>query len=123
MNLTTALYLTDFLGSIGDTSFPLGVGGLFVLGIAAIGRVLCCDEYIDRKGAFERTWISVLKKWPIPLVFMSISCAIPSKSTMYMMLGSSYLQDSSIPTKVSRALELKLDDYIKELMAPKKEDK
>jgi hypothetical protein len=34
---------------------------------------------------------------------------------MYLMIGAEYLSKSAIPTKVEKALNLKLDEYINEL--------
>jgi hypothetical protein len=48
---------------------------------------------------------------------------VPSKSSMYLMLGTAYLQESNLPKKVSQALELKLDEYINELTQNKKDGK
>ncbi len=46
----------------------------------------------------------------------------PAKNTMYLMMAASYLQESNLPAKVSKALELKLDKYIDELTDRKKDE-
>jgi hypothetical protein len=115
MTLTTALYLTDFLNNI-DCLLALLFGlGCMVMLVAGFGKALCQDRYIDNNGTFERLWTAILKKWFIVLILGIICCLLPNKNTMYMMLGASYLQDSTLPSKVSQALEIKLDEYIKEL--------
>lgn len=64
--------------------------------------------------------IKILNKnaWIIILLVIT-SCFIPSKETMYLMLGTSYLKDSDLPKKVSQAIELKLDSVIKDLKESK----
>jgi hypothetical protein len=70
------------------------------------------DVFLDKifgawKYIYKRIWIMII-------VFL-IVIITPTKQTMYLMLGSSYLSQSNIPAKVSAALELKLDDVIQKL--------
>ncbi len=123
MNLTTALYLTDTLHQFAETFSFIGICGLIALIIAAIGKLICFGEYIDDDGDFSKAWSKVLKTWPFILTMVFASCLFPAKNTMYMMLGASYLQDTNLPKKVSQALEMKLDDYIRQLSDVKKDEK
>lgn len=56
----------------------------------------------------------------LPILALLITIFIPGETTMYMMMGSSYLSNSQIPSQVSEILNLKLADVIKNL---KKEEK
>lgn len=40
------------------------------------------------------------------------SCFIPSQLTMYSMVGVKYLSDSQIPEKVTKLVNIKLDEFI-----------
>ena len=40
------------------------------------------------------------------------SCFIPSQLTMYSMVGVKYLSDTQIPEKVTKLVNMKLDEYI-----------
>lgn len=116
MNLSTAIYLTELIdnakGILLVLSFLLGL-----LMVLTIPLYLCAndngDEYI------VQICEKVLKKYWLLIVILGAMIPLPSKEAMYLMLGSSYLEQSNIPTKVSQALELKLDDYIKELRGTK----
>ncbi len=121
MNLTTALYLTDLVDNMNcSTSFVLAAG-VITLTAACVGKLWCSDKWADEDGHADKMWTSIIKKWWMLMPILAINCLFPAKSTMYMMLGSSYLQESNIPKKVSAALELKLDDYLTQLTSKKKE--
>lgn len=115
MNLTTALYLTNLISNLGFITAALLLAGGGTLLIAFIGHIFCLDEYNDRNGHGAKFWSAILKKWWIVALTAVVAVSLPSKSTMYMMLGTSYLQESNLPAKVAQALEMKLDDYLKEL--------
>lgn len=119
MTVTTALYLVDLCENINILLGIFMILGLIALGIACVGRIMCLDEYIDRSGNAKIAWEKIIKKWPVVFVTGLVACLLPLKSTMYMMMASSYLADSHLPAKVSQALEIKLDDYIKELTTKK----
>lgn len=115
MTLTTALYLCGFLDAL-DVLLTIAFTVLLVLFlVSGIGWIFCQDEYVDRTGVFEGVWKSILKKWWVLAIVCTLVAAIPSQSTMYIMLGASYLNHSNLPTKVEKALELKLDYYIDSL--------
>jgi hypothetical protein len=121
MNLTFALYLTDVLSAI-DAIFGfifvfalITFIGLFIAFIATRGDYRKDEDdlpVIIFKKIYSKLWVVILCF--IPLVI------IPTKTTMYLMLGSSYLSQSNIPNKVSEALNLKLNNIIDDL---KKKDK
>jgi len=116
MNVTTALYLVDVINSIDNligvtwTVYifcMLGLSGMYTLSI--IGR----EE--EQKVIFKKILKMFLGKWWLIAISILISLAIPSKNTMYLMLGTSVLSTSNLPAKVTQAIQLKLDAAIKEL--------
>lgn len=115
MNLNTALYLTNIIHHFYCMLILMFLIGLIVLLVAFVGKIFCFHEYTDVDGEAEKMWTAILKKGWIVLIIAITGIFIPGDRTMYLMLGVSYLQDSNLPTKVSKALELKLDNYIKEL--------
>jgi hypothetical protein len=120
LTLTTALYLTDSFTSVDNI---LGV----ICVMSALVTLFSIIYYINSKTEGEdddaKLWGKyALNAFIIFIAFGLISSLIPSKKTMYLMMGAHYLQDSNIPKKVSQALELRLDKYIDELK-DKKADK
>jgi heme/copper-type cytochrome/quinol oxidase subunit 2 len=116
MKLAFFLYLTDILHSINEVFIFLIVIYFAVLaGFIFISATTQdnCDKEIHN-SAIAATKKIIYKWWAIALIAL-ISLAIPTQRTMYLMLGSIYLSKSNLPSKVSQALELKLDDIIKEM--------
>lgn len=117
MTLTSALYWTDILGNVGEISnviIILGIAFFCVLSIIYIA--LMDDKYeIKKLELFKR----ILKKWWVLILCFVMYAATPSRTTMYLMLGTTYLEQSNLPSKVSETLELKLDEYIKQLKEAK----
>lgn len=112
MNLSTAIYLTEIVDNINKALAMLFISGLLAI-VISIPLYLFAED--NNLPTMERITKNILKKYWVLILMLVISVPIPSKDAMYLMLGSSYLEQSNIPTKVSQALELKLDDYIKEL--------
>ena len=116
MNLTLALYLTDVLISINNIfGFIFIIFMVFTITLS-IAFMATRDNYSQEendiplslfKEIYKKLWVIILCIIPILL--------IPSKTTMYLMLGSNYLSQTNIPSKVSEALNLKLTDIIEEL--------
>lgn len=116
MNLTLALYLTDVLISINNIfGFIFIIFMVFTITLS-IAFMATRDNYSQEendiplslfKEIYKKLWVIILCIIPILL--------IPSKTTMYLMLGSSYLSQTNIPSQVSETLNLKLTDIIEEL--------
>jgi heme/copper-type cytochrome/quinol oxidase subunit 2 len=121
MTLTAALYLTDILTSVKEVIVVLAIVGVVVILFASIlfFSVESTDSDADQQ---MNSCMRIIKKWPYVALLVMLIVILPSKKTMYLMLGATYLQDSNLPTKVSKALELKLDDYIKELSGNNKNE-
>lgn len=119
MTLSQWLYLVDVLDNI-DTLIGLSVFSF--LAFLVIFGVVSSVWHDDDDGFPEwvrKAWSSIYRKMWVFFVALSVSLLIPSQKTMYLMLGSSYLSTTGIPTKVQQALELKLDDVINELKHPR----
>jgi hypothetical protein len=117
MNLYQALYIVNIIDNIDK-----GIAVLFGIGILVL--IVTAFKYFifrfeDEDVSLE---LKIIKKYWILLLLMVLDAPIPSKSTMYMMLGVKYLDQSGIPKKVTEALELKLDEYIEELKDDKKNE-
>lgn len=120
MSLNTALYLVNIIDNVNQ-----GISIIFVLGIICL--IACLIAYglwsIDQdEDCYPVNIVKILKKWWVLIVILIATIPIPSKSTMYLMLGSIYLEQSNLPRKVTQALELKLNDYIKEFQEEGKDD-
>lgn len=114
MSLTAALYLVNLVSNI-DFVLGLFFTVIFIASGISFFFVFTAEEYNDHEQTQVRRAKKVISKAWIGVVLISISALIPCKNTMYLMLGSSYLEQSNLPSKVSTALELKLDGYISEL--------
>lgn len=120
MTLSAWLYIVDVLNSINNMAvifFIVSGVGLFAFGFASTATIYSSEDWIE--------WRKKVKKYSkliwIPILSLLFFVFLPSEKTMYLMLGSSYLSSTGIPTKVQKALELKLDDVIKDLS--KKDEK
>lgn len=122
MTLTSCLYLVEVISNINDI-----IGILLLISIVGIlvpiivwGMSFILDEHHLRDSIYKVFKLHYKKAW-ILIILIALNVIIPTKKTMYLMLGTNYLSQSGIPTKVSQALELKLDDIIQELK-PKESD-
>lgn len=116
MTLTTALYLTDILENV-QACFLIGLLlGAIIMTFAVIGYFINSDCPKDSDFLICQ---SVVRKWWIIALLAIICAAIPSKSTMRLMLATEYLNRTDLPEKAVKALELKLDDYIDEIKGKK----
>lgn len=122
MNASTALYWTDVISNTKYIFMVINILTIIFFIIAIAGKLICMDKHIDEDGKADALWTSIIKKWPWLIFMLSISAVLPEKNTLYMMVGASYLQESNLPSKVSKAIELKLDNYIKELSVHTKEN-
>lgn len=115
MSLTLILYLTDIFNNLSCAIFILIIlyFGILLCTFVAWENSYSADE--EAKSRFNK----VAKNGWVVIVLIFFCSIIPSKSTMYLMMGSSYLSSSNLPSKVSQALELKLDDVIKDLTKEK----
>lgn len=123
MTLLFLLYLTGLLHSI-----DLILGFSCFIGILsfAITIFLWCvsdDGYHKEWHAqIDKLIKFLIKKSWIIIIIIFIDIFIPTKETMYLILGTKYLADSNIPSQVSEILGLKLKDIITELKKDKKND-
>lgn len=112
MSLSLLLYIVDVISNMNcllSLLFFIISGSLLVLLIAFV----CSDD--DDKEKLITILKYIYKKIWICISIVILIIILPSSTTMYLMLGTSYLQSTNIPIKVQQALELKLDDVISEL--------
>lgn len=112
MSITTLIYLMGLLSSINYALFVFAI-------IFLVMTIVCGILYLSAQdfGEIEEqeNLSRKIKKWSIHFVFIVVLMAtIPSKKTMWLMLGSSALEKSDIPEKVLIIINKKLDDIIKE---------
>ena len=111
MNIEFFIYLADVLPGLGCFLSVTGTIGLIVFSIVTF----ICSRALIEDDQFN---ISELKKIKLHYIFtviflsLFIGAFIPSQKTMYLMLGSSYLKNSTIPTKVEQVLNKKLDEFL-----------
>lgn len=123
MTLSFLLYLTEIihnidciLGIISGIAFMTCFGGIFFWCVTN-------DGYHDKGHAQAYKFLMyLLKKSWIFIIVIFMQIFIPTKTTMYMMLGSKYLSDSNIPAQVSEILNIKLNDVLKQLKKENKDD-
>ncbi len=111
MKLSLALYLVNLMDNMSIALSLIIFFGCLIILSCFLYEILM-DEDCKRQCVS-----SILKKYWILIFLILINIGIPSNKTMYMMLGTTYLEQSNLPKKVAEALELKLDDYIEELKA------
>ena len=115
MNVTWALYFVDVIHSL-DTMIGLS-WFLYFSALAISGVVGAVSASLDNSpdNLASKIFKILAKKWWAFALSVVVAVAIPDKNTMYLMLGTSMLSTSNIPSKVSEAIELKIDSVIKEL--------
>ena len=115
MNITFVLYLTEV--AININNIFGGAVCFYLLAILVTGFIYIMSRAIEKEpSSMAAKVLTILyKKLWLFLIVVIVSIFVPSKQTMYLMLGANYLQQSNLPIKVSQALELKLDDVIKSL--------
>jgi|SRR6185503_9549953 len=119
MNLVSWLYLTDILHSF-DCFLGIVIFTTIVLFCISIVTFINLDNSKEDEQV-EQIILKSYKKWWVFALIVILDLFIPSQKTMYLMLGSSFLSQSNLPSKVSQVLELKLDDIIKDLTDKKKD--
>lgn len=116
MSITLLLYLVELLHNVDEFSgWVFLIFGLS-LGLLSFGWMFSKDMCSTETNGIISGLIKKLWKnsWVL-VVAIVISIFVPSQKTMYLMLGTSYLSSTKLPTKVEQALELKLDSVIDEL--------
>lgn len=109
------LYLIGVVNNIdmlATTVFAVTVIVCFIVCICLILKRLDC-YYEEEQINFYNKLPSILHrviKWSIPSIIITlISIFIPDEKTMYLMMGSHYLKNSTLPIKVETIIEKKLD--------------
>lgn len=104
MNAAIFIYLAEVLGSIGSLCTLIGFVGLGCFVVYTINHASLNDEY------HHKNWT-----WVVPLVFIAISCFVPSNKTMYLMAGAvlgEKVLESKTGQQLQQIVELKLDEEI-----------
>lgn len=120
MGLAFWLYVIDLLDNMKGTMIFFMILYAFSMIIALIMYFHDDhDEHDTMMVSIRKYYKAIFNKFWAFVLMVIIAVFIPDKSTIYMMLGSSYLSQSNLSSKVSQALELKLDDIIKDLKKEK----
>lgn len=124
MKITLILYLTDVLVKLHDVLvFFVGASLLITLVVGFVTAISSTDHDSDEENSLHQSVKKILKrierKWYLILITILLTILIPTKSTVYAMLGANYLSNSDLPVKVHQLVELKLDDVIKQLKKDK----
>lgn len=115
MNIELFLYLTDILGNVQAMLMIFPGVCFFVFGIFLIALYADCGNE-DTQAQFVKK-IKELKLYKIfysLLLALLIASIIPTKKTMYLILGANYLKNSELPSKVELLLNKRLDEYLSE---------
>lgn len=109
MTIEWFLYMADVLGSVKTlTAIVSGIG-------IACTVVFTIMILVDSKDGDEPKILKVSFKFLITFVLIGLfNLFCPSEKTMYMILGTHYLKQSTLPAKIETAIEKKLDEYLHE---------
>lgn len=120
MTITWLLYITSLFENLDCCLSLFCALYLAGWGLLGIGFVITCDGHSESEHEYIKSCIKSLdRKFWIFLITLSLIIFIPGKSTMYLMLGTSYLSSTDIPSQAKEVLELKLSDIIKEFKEKK----
>lgn len=100
MALANHLYWIDFLDGFRDILIIF----LFIVTVIIILGIFCNSDH--------KFWGAIIFLCIFDFFIGIAIAAIPQKDTMYMMLGSEYLNRTDIPKKVQLIVEKKLDDLL-----------
>lgn len=109
MSLAFLLYIAHCCGTIQC------VLGLLTLGIFISVVGLSIQHASEYNPDEEKTkkFIKRLKKCVYVFLAVAVVAILsPSERTIYMMMGASYIQNSSITPKIEKIIEKKLDSYL-----------
>lgn len=108
MNIELILYLIDIGINFQIVTFIASIIMMVLYFITAFhnSTSFCDNEKISYKNHLFASKILT--------VFIFISILVPSKKTMYMMIGAKYLRESNVPEKVQMIINKKLDEYLLE---------
>lgn len=122
MSAATWIYLINLLDNLnGFFVFLCALTTIiFILsGIFALTKYNDLDYgFQSEKDASHEEFLKALKFLKLSLlftvVFWFMTIFIPSEKSMYLMVGTSYLEKSNIPNKVEQVINKKLDYYLNE---------
>jgi|GEM_PF-5267583 hypothetical protein len=118
MSAALAIYLIELLGSLGCIVTILWIlASLFFIG--AFYLLYLAAKEGDEDMRLEA--LKILNKYWIFLLLSLFAIIIPSKESMYVMLGAKYLSQSELPAKVEKVISLKMDEYINDITSKSKE--
>lgn len=105
MSIEVVLWLIDVLPGLAYFFFVMSLIFLILVILAGVGD--------DEEKQIRNNIVNNYKKiFGIPVLIIFLTLFLPSKETMYMMLGAHYIKNSTLPTKVEMAIEKKIDGYL-----------
>lgn len=120
-NLVWWLYIIDVISSLPRNLLILGI---FIPGVCgSVGWAIYYDLRSYTSGDVKGWWWVLKRVWGVTIPLTFFLSIIPSKETMYYMLGVSVTNQAlNIPTaqRMVNVLNGKLEDYLKELEGKKK---
>lgn len=114
MSVAIWIYIIEVVNNFNaglNVIFGFLIATLFIYAI--ISFFVQGDE--DLRESMLKSWVWISKKTYILVIVFCVLCIVPSKTSMYLMLGSAYLKDTNVPAKVYEALNLKLDNVINDM--------
>lgn len=117
MSLAFWLWIASILNGL---NFLIGFGFFACILLAIFCFVVMANTYDeDEPPHIYKECKKILNKYWV-LILLSITLVLlPDQKTIYLMIGSNYLQNSAIPTKVVNILNMKIDDIMQDMQKDK----
>lgn len=115
MSIELLIYLADVLGNFQGVGIALLIISGSIFGLFSFIAATQMGPHLfnkDEDNLFRKAMKSakkVLISWFVLLILVVFT---PADKTIYMMMGAHYIKESSIPPKIERLIEKKLDEYL-----------
>lgn len=114
MSVELILYGIDLINNIRDAAPPFMLIGIIFLVVICIGFPFFIDMFEEDKELKNKCQPYVKPLLITTIIVSILSLALPSKLTLYSMVGVNYLKKTDLPEKVSILINKKIDELIKE---------
>ena len=112
MSIEAILYLISVFDSLTFVTAVIVV--VFLVSLVPCGIIVanCLEDYSDQTRLRKAVAWYLRRAVIVFIPALILLVLVPSERTMYLMMGSHYLSQSGIPSKVEAVLSKKLDEYL-----------
>ena len=118
-----SLYFASISDKILGISLAILITFILVIVFLSFVWAITNDGYSNEQHeGINKTFLKIKKLVYIPILALILFIFIPPANTIYLILGTNYLQDSGLPKKVTEILNYKLDDILIDMKTKKEKN-